>query len=75
MQYDDDSYGCQGGHRLSFYIEDYYSEKAACLTTNEINDSMYKVDGKDVYADKASCGYTLGMVTRTEDTILTCITI
>ena len=71
MRYEDGSYGCKEGYYLYFYS----SSNETCLTQEEINDSMYKVDGKDVYADEEACGYRLGMLTRKDGKTQVCIPI
>ena len=46
-----------------------------CLTLDSIDDSMYQVDGKNVYADEKYCRLGLGMLTRTDGKTQECIPI
>ena len=46
-----------------------------CLTLDDIDDSMYQVDGKSVYADEKYCRLKLGMLTRKDGKTQECIPI
>ena len=47
-----------------------------CIKKDEVNSTMYKVDGKDVYTDDFACRYrlALNMYTLEDGTTRLCVT-
>ena len=65
---------CENGYHLSFYRDATGSKVAACLS-NESLGGLYKIEGKDAYADGYSCGNTLELFMMKTGTATVCVSL
>ena len=66
---ENDEYECNDGYYISFH-----NYRVTCLKAEDLNDSMYQVDGKNVYADEWFCGGVFNMLIFKDEKTRQCIT-